>query len=325
MTNNVIDLVREAIHSEVTGIQHLSDSIDHNVAKLMDHMLKCQGKVILTGIGKSGIVARKIAATLSSTGTPSLFLHGGESSHGDLGVVTKEDIVIMLSNSGETEELILTLPSLDIIGCFLVVVTANNESTLASKSSLCITIPKLQEADSYNLAPTVSSTAMLVLGDAIAITLMKIKGVSDRDFSLYHPSGSLGKKLTLRVTDIMKNADDIPKIRSGEKLITAIFEISSKGMGATLVVDDNNNCRLLGIITDGDIRRLVESGQAEFWDLPAGKVISKKAHTVKENCLAYEALQIMKHYKIMVLPVVDSNDKIVGIVHMHQIIERNLR
>ncbi len=265
-------------------------------------------------MGKSGLICKKIAATLSSTGTPSFFLHPTDAAHGDLGMLRGEDTVIAVSHSGETPELLSIIPLIKSFGIPVIAITSSLNSTLARLSDIVLNLGVKKEACPYNLAPTTSTTATLALGDAIAITLMKLKGFSSRDFARLHPGGKLGIRLS-KVKEIMRKGEELPIVSPETPLKDAILEISSKKLGATLVVD---NGKLVGIITDGDLRRAFERG-VDF-KTPAGKVMTKEPKVIDEESFGEEALELMELNKITVLPVVDKRGKVVGIIHLHDIL-----
>lgn len=308
------ELVRKIMQCEANGIIEASKFVA--VDEVIESILSCRGKVIFTGIGKSGLIARKISATMSSIGIASCFIHPSEAVHGDLGMITSNDLVFMLSNSGESDELIQLVSSLKIFSCKLIVLTARSSSTLGKAADIMLLIPELKEADTYSLVPSVSTSIMLALGDAIAITIMQINNFTKDDFLRNHPSGTLGKRLKLKVRDIMKNGCDIPIINYDTNLQEAIFEISQKGLGATLVIDMTNP-EVLGIITDGDIRRAVEK-QNDPWSISTKDIMCKNPTTIHENAYLIEALELMERKKITILPVV--NNELTGIIHLHQII-----
>jgi len=317
--NKIIEIAKRTIDIELETLLNLKESLDDSFVKAIEILYNCKGKVILVGIGKSGHIARKISSTLSSTGTPSIFLHPAEAVHGDLGIIEKEDVVIFISNSGETEEIINLIPYLKFLNVPVITITGNPNSTLAQKSDVVIDIKIKREACPFNLAPTSSTTAILVLGDAIAIVLMELKGFTKEQFAKLHPAGLIGKRLK-KVYEIM-HTDRIPFVYDDMSIKSAIIEITSKGFGATAVLDRNNN--LVGIITDGDLRRYIEKG----YDLNNGSVkdaMTKNPKTIKYNETVGEALNLMEKYKITVLLVLDENNKLVGIVHLHDILRAGI-
>ncbi|MDD9266616.1 SIS domain-containing protein [Paenibacillus sp. GCM10023248] len=305
----------QVMEAEARGILETIQYVD--LDPIIDEILICKGKIVLTGVGKSGIIARKISATMSSLSVSSYFLHPVEAVHGDIGNLKAEDLLIMLSNSGESEELIHLIPPVKEISCKLVVITAKIDSSISRAADIVITIPPLKEADPFYLVPSVSTTAMLALGDAIAITIMQLKKFNKEDFSINHPAGSIGKRLSLKVKDIMKTTSSIPVVYLESTVQDAIFEISKKGLGATLVTNELN---ILGIITDGDIRRSLEKNN-EVWSLNASEIMTRTPTTIEESKEVIKALEIMEMKKITVLPVVNSSREITGIIHLHQILQ----
>lgn len=274
--------------------------------------------MVLTGIGKSGLICKKIAATFASTGTPAFFLHPGDAAHGDLGMVRGDDTVIAVSNSGETAELLNIVPIIKSFGIPVIAITNNSESSLARFSDVTLLLHVEKEACPLGLAPTTSTTATLALGDALAVTLMKLKGFKSEDFARFHPGGKLGIRLS-KVKDIMRKGDDIPVVSPSTSLKEVIYEISSKKLGATVVVEDR---KLVGIITDGDLRRAFEKGVN--FDTRAKDIMTENPKTIREDIFAEKAVEIMEKYKITVLPVVDENGQITGIIHLHDILGRRI-
>ena len=316
----VIDRAKKVIEEEIEGIKRLKESLDDNFLKAVDLILHCEGKVLVTGIGKSGHVARKIASTLSSTGTPAHFLHPSEALHGDLGVIDRGDVVIAISNSGESAEVVQILPYIRMLGNPLIAITNRKNSTLAKYSDVHLYLNVEREACPLQLAPTTSSTATLVLGDALAMTLLELRGFTEKDFALRHPGGSLGRRLRL-VRDLYHSGEELPVVREDTPMSEVILEISSKGFGATAVVDDQG--RLTGIITDGDLRRFVKRG-GDFHKSVAKDVMYPNPKTAREDELALEALRRMEEHKITVLIVVDDNKKPVGVIHLHDILRAEI-
>ena len=275
--------------------------------------------MVLTGVGKSGLICKKIAATLSSTGTPAFFLHPTDAAHGDLGMVRGEDTVVAVSNSGETQELLSIIPLIKSFGIPVIAITSNPQSSLARLSDIVINLNVNKEACPLNLAPTTSTTATLAVGDAIAAALMKIKGFTDKDFKRLHPGGKLGIRLS-KVKELMRTGREIPKVDPDSSVKEVIYEISSKKLGATLVIDKTGN--LKGIITDGDLRRAFERG----FDLNsrAKEIMTEKPKVIKEDLFAEEALKIMEENKITVLPITNEEGKVTGIIHLHDILGRRI-
>jgi arabinose-5-phosphate isomerase len=316
----ILNIAKRTIDIELETLFDLKESLDHSFIKAIEILYNCKGKVIFTGIGKSGHIARKISSTFSSTGTPSIFLHPAEAIHGDLGIIDKEDVLVIISNSGETEEIINIIPYLKFLNVPIICITGNINSTLAQKSDVVIDIKIKREACPFNLAPTSSTTAILVLGDALAITLMELKGFTKEQFAKLHPGGLIGKRLK-KVMDIMHSGEKVPIVYEDMTMKEAIIEITSKGFGATAVLDRNQN--LIGIITDGDLRRYIEKGN----DLNNGSVksaMTKNPKTIKYNETVADALNLMEKYKITVLLVLDENNKLIGILHLHDILREGI-
>lgn len=312
-SRDIIQIGKKVIEEEINALSNLKNNLWESFSKAVEVILNSKGKVILTGIGKSGIIAQKIASTLSSTGTPSIFLHPAEAIHGDLGVVEKEDIVIAISNSGETPELIAILPILKRWGNKIILITNKENSTLSRYGDVVLNIHVEREACPLNLAPTSSSTNTLALGDAIAVALLTLKQFKEEDFARFHPGGSLGKRL-MRVSQIMKT--ELPVVNPETPLKEAIIEISEKRYGATLVIQDS---KLLGIITDGDIRRAVKNGFSLDRSLARDVMTVNPKYTTPDSYVL-QALELMERYNITVLPVVEK-DVPVGIVHIHDILK----
>lgn len=308
---NVLNIEREAVAA-------LSKKIDLNFAKACELMLNCQGRIVVVGMGKSGHIGNKIAATLASTGTPAFFVHPGEASHGDLGMITDEDVVLALSNSGETSELTSILPVIKRKGVSLISMTGNAKSTLASFANVNLDTSVTQEACPMNLAPTASTTVSLVMGDALAVALLDAKGFTEDDFALSHPGGSLGRRLLLKVEDIMHKGDQVPIVSESTSLTDALLVMSEKRLGMTCVVNDKGE--LQGIFTDGDLRRALEL-QVDFKSSSIGSVMTPGGKTIKANRLAAQALQVMEQTQINALIITDEDNKPVGALNMHDLLK----
>lgn len=319
------------ILAEMTRVIDLED---HTIRRLKEcmgpvyeeavHLLyACPGKIILTGVGKSGIIAQKIAATLVSTGTPALFLHASEGMHGDIGIVGKDDIVVAVGKSGESEELIALLPPLRRMGARVISITTQTRSTMAQNSDIVLLTPVDEEACPLNMAPTCSTTAALVLGDALAMALMKLRDFQPADFALNHPGGQLGKRLLLTVGDIMRTGPNNPLIHLSSTPKNMLYEITSKRSGAVSVVDDDQH--LLGLVTDYDIRRALETG-GDIFKLPLAEIMNPKPSFVYVDDKAVQALEMMEKREkpISVLPVLDRQDKVVGMIHLHDLVAQGL-
>ncbi len=316
----ILKTARKVIEEEIRGIERLKNTLDENFVKAVDLILSCDGKVIVTGVGKSGHIARKIASTLASTGTPSHFLHPAEAMHGDLGVIDRKDVVLAISNSGESSEVLSIVPYVKMIGVPLIGITNNPKSTLAKYSDVHLFLNVEREACPMDLAPTTSSTATLVLGDALAMVLMVARGFTEKDFALRHPAGTLGRKLRL-VKDLHHTGDEVPIVREDTPMKETIIEMTTKGFGATAVVNDEG--KLVGIITDGDLRRFVNRG-GNFDRSLARDVMTRNPKVAKPDELALQALKRMEDHKIMVLIVVDEENRPIGIIHMHDILRSEI-
>lgn len=315
----IIEQVKEVLRIEAQSILDLIGRIGPDFEKAVNMILEAKGRVILTGMGKSGLVCRKISATLNSTGTPSLFLHPAEAIHGDLGMVTKHDIIIALSNSGNTSEINKILPIVKEMGAKIISFTGHLESPMAQLSDIIIDVGVAREACPMGLAPTASTTAALAMGDALAVVLINSRRFDKQDFKRFHPGGSLGQRLTIRVSEVMLTNDNIPMVPLGSKLEEALLEIDEKDIGATLIV--NGEKQLVGIVTDGDIRRILTKKKA-IHQLKVETVMSPSPRTIDEDQTAAEALGIMELYGITHLCVVDRENRVKGIVHLHDLFGR---
>ena len=315
--DRLLSLGRAVIETEAQAIATLATKIDENFVEACAYILNCKGRTVVTGMGKSGHIGSKIAATLASTGTPAFFVHPGEAGHGDLGMITSQDTVIALSNSGETDEIITLLPVIKRLGVPLISLTGKADSTLASAASVNIDVSVSQEACPLGLAPTASTTAALAMGDAIAIALLEARGFSSEDFALSHPGGILGRRLLLHVNDIMHTGADMPQVSIDTLLSNALLEMTRKGLGTTAIVDTDNT--ILGVYTDGDLRRTLDSG-INVHTTRIGDVMSRQCKTISANSLAAEALSMMEYYKINALLVNDENNVLTGILNMHDLL-----
>ncbi len=295
----------------------LSANLDETFETACRLMMECRGRVIVTGMGKSGHIARKIAATLASTGTPAFFVHPAEAGHGDMGMVTSEDVVLALSNSGTTSEILTLLPLIKRLGIPLVCMTGDENSTLATASDAFLNIQVEQEACPLDLAPTSSTTVSLVMGDALAISLLEARGFTAEDFAFSHPSGALGRKLLLKTEDLMHSGSELPRVGRNLPLKNALLEMTAKGLGITCVVDDED--KLLGVFTDGDLRRVVDQN-ADINQVTIGEVMNAAPLSIPQSSLAAQALGLMEERKITALVVTDDQDHAVGVIHMHDIL-----
>ncbi len=307
---------RRVLEIESRSIAELVPRIGAEFERACRLCMQCTGRVVVTGMGKSGHIAGKIAATLASTGTPAFFVHPAEASHGDLGMITRDDVVIALSNSGETAEVLTLLPLLKRQGNPLITLTGNMASTLAAASAVTLDLSISTEACPLNLAPTASTTVALAMGDALAVALLEARGFTQEDFALSHPGGSLGRKLLLRVGDLMHTGDEIPRVTADTPLSAGLLEMTTKGLGMTGICDAGG--RLLGIFTDGDLRRALDSG-ADIHGAKMAEVMTTGCKTATPDMLAAEAVHLLEQYKINALLVVDGNDTVVGALNVHDL------
>jgi arabinose-5-phosphate isomerase len=314
----VIQLGQAVLETEAEAILALKPRIDQHFAAACRHMLQCEGRIVVTGMGKSGHIGDKIAATLASTGSPAFFVHPGEASHGDLGMITAKDVVLALSNSGETDELLTILPLLKRLGVPFITLTGNPESRLARAADANIDVSVEKEACPLGLAPTSSTTAALAMGDALAVALLEARGFTEEDFARSHPAGSLGRRLLLRIEDLMHSGQQIPQVHGDATLSAALLEMSNKGLGMTCVV--NSEQKLLGVFTDGDLRRLLDHGEISINKVTINEVMHHDCTAVDSQILAAEALRIMDEKRINALPVVDSEGRLVGALNMHDLL-----
>ena len=312
-----LNLAREVLSIEAAAVQALATRLDESFLHTLDVILRCEGRVIVSGMGKSGHIARKIAATLSSTGTPAYFVHPGEASHGDLGMITSADVIIALSYSGESQELMAIVPAIKRQGAKLISMTGNPASSLAKVADVHLNSAVDKEACPMGLAPTASTTAALALGDALAVALLDAKGFGAEDFARSHPGGNLGRRLLTHVCDIMRSGERLPMVRENAMLSDAILEISKKGVGMTAIVDAGQ--RVLGIYTDGDLRRTLEK-KLDFSATPVRGVMSAHPRCIAPDALAAEAVQMMEQYNISLMLVVDGQHKLVGALNMHDLL-----
>lgn len=308
---------KSVVNIESKAILALMDRIGERFAHACELLMHCEGRVVVVGMGKSGHIGRKIASTLASTGTPSFYIHPGEANHGDLGMITRKDVVLAISNSGETPELMTILPLIKRLGVVLIVLTGQVTSTLATNATVYLDTSVDEEACPLGLAPTSSTTATLVMGDALAIALLEARGFTSNDFALFHPGGALGRRLLLAIDGLMHSGDDMPIVKHDSLLNEALIEVTEKSLGMTTVVDDAG--KLLGVFTDGDLRRTVDQNR-DIRTTKIADVMTKNCVTVHPKLLAAEALQIMQTNKITALVVVNDNNKPVGVLHMHHLL-----
>ncbi|MGY0505305.1 KpsF/GutQ family sugar-phosphate isomerase [Luteimonas sp. e5] len=316
-TDSLLASARRVFATETAALDAVGARLDGGFTHACRLVLETRGRVVCTGMGKSGHVARKIAATLASTGTPAFFVHPGEAGHGDLGMITDADIVLALSNSGETDELITLLPVLARQGNRLIAITGQPQSTLARRADAHIDARVPAEACPLDLAPTSSTTAALVLGDALAVALLEARGFTAEDFARSHPAGSLGRRLLLHIRDVMHVEDEVPRVGEDARLSEALLEISRKRLGMTTVVDGEG--RLSGLFTDGDLRRALDAG-ADVRVLSIGEVMTRQPKSIRADALAVEAARMMEKHKISALPVVDADGRVVGALNIHDLL-----
>jgi len=308
---------QRTVAMETQAVNDLHDRVDGSFVIACETLLACEGRVIVTGMGKSGHIGNKIAATLASTGTPAFFVHPGEASHGDLGMITKNDVVLALSNSGNTAEVITLLPLIKRLGIPLVSMTGDTNSALAQAAVANLDVSIAEEACPLNLAPTTSTTVTLVMGDALAIALLESRGFSAEDFAFSHPGGALGRKLLLRVSDIMHADNEVPRVTPETPLHNALLEMTEKGFGMTTII--NTQGELLGVFTDGDLRRIIDS-KADLSSVNMSQVMTENPKTVNHDMLAAEALTIMEKASITAVVVEDTSNHPIGVLHMHDIL-----
>lgn len=321
MQFNVVEEAKSIFEKEILALEKTKNILGADFEKMVELVLHCRGKVVLTGMGKPGHIATKIAATLASLGTPSFFMHPGEAMHGDLGMVEGKDVVILMSYSGESEEVTRLMPVLQEIGCTTFAITGKPNSTLAKECQYHFFFPEFEEACYMHLAPTSSTTALLVLGDALALVVSRAKNYTKEDFGLYHPAGALGKKLLVKVSDVMHQGDSNAVVREGDSLRNAIVEMSSKGLSMVTVVDEEN--RLKGIITDGDLRRMMEKGIDVYHEV-IDNIMTKNPKWIDQREMAVNALQRMNDLHITCMPVLEEEGTVVGTVLMQDIIKAGI-
>jgi arabinose-5-phosphate isomerase len=307
---------RRALSIEAAAVAALATRVGPGFASACRICLACEGRVVVTGMGKSGHIARKIAATFASTGTPAFFLHPAEAGHGDLGMITRSDVVVAISNSGETPELVLLLPHLKRLAVPLIVLAGKLDSTLGRASTVALDVSVPEEACPLNLAPTASTTATLAMGDALAVSVLEARGFTEQDFARSHPSGSLGRQLLLHVEDVMRTGSALPRISPEEPLGSGLVEMSRKGLGMTVVVDSSDH--ILGIFTDGDLRRALDK-QIDVHSTPMHAVMTTSCKTIGPRALAAEAIHIMEVHRITALPVADPERRLIGALNIHDL------
>ncbi|HTM06928.1 MAG TPA: KpsF/GutQ family sugar-phosphate isomerase [Verrucomicrobiae bacterium] len=318
--NDTLKRARNVLEIEARGILSLTERLDESFLQAVDLLYHCKGKVVVTGLGKSGLICRKIAATLSSTGTPSLFLHAGDANHGDMGMINKGDVVIALSNSGETEEMLKFVPLIKRLGVKLVAITGNADSNLSRAADVALNATVKEEACPLGLSPTASTTAALALGDALAVVLLEMRGFKEEDFALRHPGGTLGRKLLLKVEELMHRGADLPLVKENTPMKEAILEITSKRLGVTGVV--NAQGLLVGIVTDGDLRRGLES-KGDIFRYHAKDLMTRNPKTIGGDALAATAMGMMEEHSITSLFILEGK-KPVGVIHLHDLLKAGI-
>jgi arabinose-5-phosphate isomerase len=312
---------RRVLGIEARAVQALVQRLDGGFTQAVDLLYQCKGKVVVSGMGKSGLIGQKIAATMASTGTPSFFLHSAEGLHGDLGMLARHDVLIAISNSGETQEILQLLPFMERMGIPVVAIVGRMSSTLAKNSAVSLDVSVAEEACPMGLAPTASTTATLAMGDALAVALLEKRGFKEQDFAQFHPGGTLGRRLLVKVRDLMHKGQDVPQVEETVLASVAILEMSAKKLGMTTVVDRAG--ALLGVITDGDLRRFVQQG-GDFSKISAGSLASRRPKLIGPDELAAKAVEMMERFSITTLVVADSAKRIVGVVHLHDLLKHGI-
>ncbi|MEW6416850.1 MAG: KpsF/GutQ family sugar-phosphate isomerase [Nitrospirota bacterium] len=319
---SILDIAKKVLKTEADAVYALIEKLNSNFEKAVDIVYSSKGRVVITGMGKSGLVGKKIAATLASTGTPAFFLHPAEASHGDLGMVTSDDVIIAISNSGETEEILGLIPFLKRFNVHIISITGNPNATLSKVADVTLDVSVKKEAYPIGVVPTASTTAAMAMGDALAVALLLKRGFKEEDFAFFHPRGSIGKKLLIKVKDLMLTGESLPLVLPETPMSKAVIEMSSKRLGHTIVLDDDG--KIAGVITDGDVRRGLERWGGKLFDLSAGEVMTRNPKTVSEEELAAKALSIMESYSITALVVPDNKGKPIGIIHLHDILKEGI-
>lgn len=319
---SLIEIAKRVLSIEAQSLEALKERIDNNFLKAVEIIHNSKGRVVVTGMGKSGLIGRKIAATLASTGTPSFFMHPAEASHGDLGMVTEDDVIIAISNSGETDEVLRLIPFLKYFNVNLIAITGNMQSTLAKQADAVLDVSVKEEACPFGYIPTASTTATLAMGDALAVALILRNGFKKEDFAFFHPGGSLGRRMLTKVKDLMHVGDELPIIDPSTLMLDAVLEISSKRLGLAVVVDKER--KILGIITDGDVRRGVQKWGKQFFEMKASDIMTTNPKTINEDELAAVALSTMQRYSITSLLVPSEEGILKGIIHIHDVLKKGI-
>jgi arabinose-5-phosphate isomerase len=316
-----LDVGRRVLNIEARAVQALIQRLDGDFSDAVDLLYHCQGKVVVSGMGKSGLIGQKIAATMASTGTPSFFLHPAEGLHGDLGMLARSDVLIAISNSGETQEILQLLPFMERMGVPVVSIVGRIGSTLAKNSAVALDVSVAEEACPMGLAPTASTTATLAMGDALAVALLEKRGFKEQDFAQFHPGGTLGRRLLVKVRDVMHAGAELPQVQETVSISVALLEMSAKKLGMTTVVDRAG--ALVGVITDGDLRRFIQQG-GDFSKGTAGFLASRRPKMIGPDELAAKAVEMMERYAITTLVVADNAKRIVGVVHLHDLLKHGI-
>jgi arabinose-5-phosphate isomerase len=316
-----LDVGRRVLDIEARAVQALIQRLNDGFSDAVDLLYVCKGKVVISGMGKSGLIGQKIAATMASTGTPSFFLHPAEGLHGDLGMLARKDVLIAISNSGETQEILQLLPFMERMGIPILSIVGRMSSTLAKNSAVALDVSVAEEACPMGLAPTASTTATLAMGDALAVALLEKRGFKEQDFAQFHPGGTLGRRLLVKVRDVMHRGQDVPQVRETVLGSEAILEMSAKKLGMTIVVDRAGT--LAGVITDGDLRRFLQQG-GDFSKVTAGSLASRHPKLIGPDELAAKAVEMMERYAITTLVVADNEKRIVGIAHLHDLLKHGI-
>lgn len=315
--SQLLALGRAVLETEAAAVSALVDRVDESFVRACRHMLACRGRIVVTGMGKSGHIGSKIAATLASTGSPAFFVHPGEASHGDLGMITRDDVVLAMSNSGETAELLTIVPLIKRLGVPLIAMTGNPRSTLGREADVHLDVGVAKEACPLGLAPTSSTTATLAMGDALAVAMLETRGFTQDDFAMSHPGGALGRRLLLRVADVMHGGDAVPKVAPGVTVTAALDEMTAKGLGMTAVVDDDG--RIVGVFTDGDLRRALDR-DVDLRVATIDELMSRTPRTTTPGTLAAEALNLMETHRINALLVTSEDGTLTGALNMHDLL-----
>ncbi len=319
---NLLDIAKRVLRVESDAVSSLIEKLNSNFEKAITIIYESKGRVVVTGMGKSGLIGKKIAATLASTGTPAFFMHPAEASHGDLGMLTSEDAIIVVSNSGETQEITGLIPFFKRFNVSLISMTGNPDSTLSKAADVNLDISVKEEACPLGIVPTSSTTAAMAMGDAIAVALLVKRNFKNEDLAFFHPSGIIGKKLLIKVKDLMHTEKALPLVSPQTSMVDAVVEISSKRLGTTVVADPDK--KILGIITDGDVRRGIEKWGKSFFDMNAGEVMTENPKTISSEELAAKALAIMERHSITSLIVPDKGNRAEGIIHLHDILKQGI-